>query len=381
MITPADIKKQCLRWWKEVLISAMEEVDYFPKEIDRIKRITGKDILSRLSEHKQAILEIQKQASLWEYEVDMAEQTFEKIGVQLVPVKITVPSLDAYLRITSYKRDFGLFRKNWNLICRELPVLANWCKANPFKLIEHDSWKETLKVCDYFLSNPKPDLYLRELPIDIHTKYIEENKAVIQSLLDFLIPESINKEERDFEKRYHLRFAEPLIRMRFLDTSYSLEKGIDDLSVPLSIFRAMGCNCRKILLAENKMNFLTLPPLLHTIALWSGGGFNVKSLKSVEWMKEKQICYWGDLDAQGFQILNQFRSYFPHTVALMMDWSAWNAFQLLAKKGTPTTLQSLPYLTAEEYELYVFLQMNNLRLEQEKIPQIFSNECISGQNS
>lgn len=376
MITPADIKKQCLRWWKEVLLSAMEGTDYFPKEIDRIKRITAKDILSRLSEHKQSILEIQKQALLWGYEVCMAEQTFDKIGTQLVPVKIEIPSLAAYLRITARKTDFDRFRKNWSLVNEELPRLRDWCKANLQKLVEHTTWRDTLKVCHYFLANPKPGLYLRELPIDIHTKYIEENKELIQSLLDFLIPESVNWEEKVFEKRYHLRFSEPLIRIRFLDTSQSLLEGVDDLSVPLSTFRTLRCHCRNIVMAENKMNFLTLPPQPHTLALWSGGGFNIRSLKNTEWLMDKHIYYWGDLDAQGFQILNQFRSYYPHTIALMMDALTWDRFSSLAKEGTPAVLQSLSCLTPEEYDLYTRLQAGNLRLEQEKIPQSFSNEQI-----
>lgn len=378
MIGPDDIKKQCLRWWKEVLAAAMEDEAYFPKEIDRLKRITGKDILSRLAEHKQSIQEIQKYASQWGYEVGMAEQNFDKIGTQTVPVSIQIPSLAVYLRITDKKRDFDLFRKNFSLITQRQPLLTEWCRANLQKLIAHDTWTDTLKVCSYFLANPKPGLYLRELPIDIHTKYIEENKEVIQSLLDFLIPGSINQEEKEFEKRYHLRFSEPLIRVRFLDKSLSPAEGMDDLSVPLSIFRTLRCSCLKVLVTENKMNFLTLPPLPHAIALWSGGGFNIKSLKNAEWLKDKSFFYWGDLDAQGFQILHQFRSYYPGTTALMMDFPTWNRFKSLAKAGTPALLQSLSHLTPEEYRLYTLLQENNLRLEQEKIPQLFSNEQIRG---
>lgn len=39
-----------------------------------------------------------------------------------------------------------------------------------------------------------------------------------------------------------------------------------------------------------------------------------------------QNYYWGDLDAQGLQILNQFRSYYPSEIALMMDWATFHTY-------------------------------------------------------
>lgn len=60
----------------------------------------------------------------------------------------------------------------------------------------------------------------------------------------------------------------------------------------------------------------------------------------------------------------------------MMDALTWDRFSSLAKEGTPAVLQSLPCLTPEEYDLYTRLQAGNLRLEQKKIPQSFSNEQI-----
>lgn len=107
---------------------------------------------------------------------------------------------------------------------------------------------------------------------------------------------------------------------------------------------------------ENKMNFLTLPLQPDSIAVWSGGGFNISFLKEIPWMTHVQNYYWGDLDAQGLQILNQFRSYYPSAIALMMDWETFHTYRHLVKEGTPALLQTLPQLTLEEYDLYRFLQ-------------------------
>jgi len=65
-------------------------------------------------------------------------------------------------------------------------------------------------VCHCFLNNPRPDVYIRQLPIDLHTKFIEHNETVIKSLLDYLIPEHVRDVlEKQLSKRYYLRYDEP----------------------------------------------------------------------------------------------------------------------------------------------------------------------------
>jgi len=72
------------------------------------------------------------------------------------------------------------------------------------KVIDHSSkWQDLVAVCQYFVGNPKPMIYIRELPIEVHTKFVEENKGLLKSLLDFLIERYINKTESDFEKRFN----------------------------------------------------------------------------------------------------------------------------------------------------------------------------------
>ncbi len=377
MITPKEIQEQCLRWWKDVLLSACNSTLYFPKEINRIGKISSKDILKNLSAYKDSIHLLQsysKENRRFGYKLILGSRQFDKIGKQQVPEKIIIESVGDYLRITGKEKEFETFLKNYSLIIQELPILNEWVKVNPIKLIEHESWVDTLKVCNYFLANPKPNLYIRQLPIDIHTKYISENESVIRSLLEFLIPDKINQNERKFEKRFNLKYAEPLIRIRFLDKRLAPVETATDISLTLSEFNKFYCHCDNIFVAENLMNFLTLPYLAKTVAMWSGGGFNVSYLKDIDWLKSKQFYYWGDIDAQGFQILNQLRTYFPNTIAVMMDEKTLDCFK--SGKGKPATNQALLQLSESELKLYNYLRQNNIRLEQEKITQAFAEEKI-----
>ncbi|MCF6154078.1 MAG: DUF2399 domain-containing protein [Candidatus Brocadia sp.] len=377
MITPKEIQEQCLGWWKGVLLSSSNSTSYFPREINRIGKVSSKDILSNLSTYKNSIHLLQshsRENNKYGYKLVLEDRQFDKIGKQQVPEKIIIESIDDYLRITGKQKEYETFQKNYSLVIQELPMLLEWIKANPTRLIEHDTWFDTLKVCKYFLANPKPGLYIRQLPIDIHTKYISENESVIQSVLEFMIPEQINQNEKKFEKRFNLKYSEPLIRIRFLDNRLSPIESATDISLTLSEFNNFNSHCDNIFVAENLMNFLTLPCLPKTIAIWSGGGFNVSYLKDIDWLKSKQFYYWGDIDAPGFQILNQFRTYFTNTIAVMMDDETLASFK--SGEGRPATNQTLQRLTKTELNLYNHLRQNNIRLEQEKITQTFAEKKI-----
>ena len=379
MITPKEIQEQCLKWWKDILTSHIDSIEYFqqPKGVNRIGKVNSKDILNKLFDYKQSIELLKsnsKNNKKFGYNLILTERQFDKIGKQPVPEKITIDSIEDFLKVAGKEKDYQTFLKNYSIIQKELPSLHEWIKANPTKLIEHDTWLDTLKICKYFLATPKPELYIRQLPIDIHTKYIWDNKVIVQSLLEFLIPEHINTDESKFELRFNLKYSEHLIRIRFLDTTLSPLDNATDISLTVSEFNNFHSHCDNIFVAENLMNFLTLPYLTKTIAIWSGGGFNVSHLQDINWLKSKRFYYWGDIDAHGFQILNQFRTYFTDTVAVMMDEETLSSFT--SANGQQATNQNLQRLTESELKLYNHLRQNNIRLEQEKITQTFAEERI-----
>ncbi|MEQ1746225.1 MAG: Wadjet anti-phage system protein JetD domain-containing protein [Saprospiraceae bacterium] len=207
--------------------------------------------------------------------------------------------------------------------------------------------------------------YLRELTVPVHTKFVEQHKGILTRLLDVLLGERVNVAENSFEQRFHLRYDEPLVRIRLLD---AVMPGFRDVSLPVSAFRTAHFPVCRVFVLENKMNFLAFPAVPEAAAIW-GKGFQVSILKNIDWLARAEIFYWGDLDAQGLQILSQWRGYYPHTQALLMDRKTLLRFQSDWVAGTPTTATRLPGLSAEEHSLFDFLKENNQRLEQEKIPQ------------
>lgn len=383
MISPAEIKKHALKWWEPLLRSYILEEQFFPKRIERIGKVRSGHITSRFEMLQAEIEELyrfSKNQVGKGYTVQTAGRNFRRTGSHELPDTIIFETIDDYIYFTGYKKEWGVFLNNYSTITSRAPRLKDWALNNCLWLTEKDiNWIDVLKVCQYFIETPRPNLYLRQLPIEIHTKFIEENNALIQSLLDFLIPEHIRSlTQKRFAERFFLRYDEPLIRIRFLDENQQADFKFRDISIPLSDFEKFELPAQNVLIAENKMNFLTLPLMHSTVAIWSGGGFNIAYLRNADWLSNKKIIYWGDIDEHGFQILQQLRTYYQHAQSVMMDMLTFEAFKMYAVNGSRNKSENLNLLTKDENDIFQYLKTldNNNRLEQEKIPQVYADECL-----
>jgi len=384
MINTDDIRKQAQGWWKSLLQSHIIGSPFFPKEISRIGKIRSSQIITHfgsLQQETQKLYACSKNTTGKGYLIKTTERNFRKTGVQEIPDLVVFETLEDYLEFTGKKKEWRSFLLNYDHVVSSIPLLREWCVRNCVWLTDPKiMWVDLLKVCNYFINTPRPNLYIRQLPIEVHTKFIEENSFIIQSLLDFLIPGDIRDSgQKRFAERYFLKFDEPLIRLRMLDPSIQIFGGMNDVSIPLSEFVHLNLPVASVFVTENKMNFLTLPYMKSTMAIWSGGGFNVSYLRNVSELANKAIFYWGDIDEHGFQILHQIRSYYPHVKSVMMDEVTFSKFQDCHVKGESSNSQKLDQLTPSEMSLYSILRLleNKNRLEQEKIPQDYANNIIA----
>ena len=384
MISPEDILQQALKWWKPFLQSYISNEPFFPKVIDRIGKVKPGDLTGRFGDLQNEITALYSQSKNETgigYWVQAAEKNFRRTGVQQLPDSIVFETVNDYLHFTKKKKEWELLIKNYEVIISTLPQLQKWVLENPLLLtLANTNWNGILSVCKYFISTPRPELYIRQLPIPVHTKFVEENNILLQSLLDFLIPEHIrDKNGKKFEDRYFLQKDEPLIRIRVLDENLTIFSNIKDFSIRLSDFEKAAFDHNNVVITENKMNFLTLPPIPSAIAIWSGGGFKVSYLKNARWLADKNIYYWGDIDEHGFQILHQLRSYYRHVKSIMMDRRTFDRFQDFVVAGEKNKASSLNLLNVEEAGLYELLKSrhNNNRLEQEKILQDYVEAVFS----
>ena len=134
-----------------------------------------------------------------------------------------------------------------------------------------------------------------------------------------------------------------------------------------------------VIISENKDTAVNFPNLLGAISIegeGSGGGTFV----SFEWITQAPVViYWGDMDADGLEILNGFRAAGVPARSMLMNaevFARWERFGTnVDKRGRPLTarpVRQVPHLSGEERALYEDL-LDPLwrrvrRVEQERIP-------------
>ena len=373
MITPIEIKKKAANKYKAYLQSIVEGESFNPIVIVGDKKPNEDTV--KFEEELTELISCSKEKKGYGYTIEYQTVKTKRHGIQDIPTSISFKTEYDYLKYINEEKTSAKFKKDIASILSSFPELKDWIYKYPIKVIEND-WESLLKVCNYFKAIPQPHLYVRELPIQVHTKYIENNSGIIRELLDIIIAEYVNFEEKKFEPHFNLKYDESLVRFRILDESVSqqLFEGIDDIGIPISEFQKIALPIHTVYIVENKMNMLTFPNKDNSIVIW-GHGFGVDIMKDVEWMKTKRIFYWGDLDAHGFQILSEIRTHFPHVESFLMDRETFDKF-FEKDNGSETNVEKLSFLTQEEKTMFEFLKENNYRLEQEKIPYEYISNRI-----
>ncbi|HAC92503.1 MAG TPA: hypothetical protein DCF63_18015, partial [Planctomycetaceae bacterium] len=99
------------------------------------------------------------------------------------------------------------------------------------------------------------------------------------------------------------------------------------------------------------------------------------------WLAGQRVWYWGDMDAEGFELLARFRQRLPSTDSLMMDMAIWNQhLDLVCRKGSGAgkslSTDCLELLTPDEQSVYIQCCQQGVWLEQERIPQATVVQCL-----
>ena len=384
MISPEEIKVKAGKKYFSFLQSWMEGKP-FEKLVIRGDKTYAK---ASLSEFEKEILLLISQSRIkkgYGYTLAFQQVKTKYLGTQDLPTTIYFDTEQDLLKYLSKEKEVILFKENQEKIISTFPILKEWTIQNPSKIIQHPAeWDNLLKVCQYFKQTPVPNLYIRELPVRVHTKFIERNQSILGELLDNLIPEYVNHQEKTFEKRFNLKTSEKLVRFKILDKEISrvFFSGIDDIAIPVSQFEKLNLPVKKVIIVENKTTLyttLTLPKMDKAIAIF-GSGYSVSHLKQALWLNNIELLYWGDIDVQGFEILSQFRGYFPQTKSILMDKATFDIY-FEDDIGTPSHISIQLNLTAAEQELYSLLKANQWRLEQEKIPLGYVNDWLGNQEA
>lgn len=364
MLSPDDIRAMGLRKYPSYLRALALGEEFFPLKIP-FGRPSASDEWPKLQKEIMALA----RATVG-YRIEWTQVNTRRWGEQQIPQRVWFDNEMIYLQALGKTTEAEMLRSLLAHTRNVCPQLEGWLSDNTLRVIEFAAvWRELLLVCHYFLCNPRPAVYARELPVAVDTKFVERHAGVLRSLLDFLLPNSAKTDSPHFEQRFGLRFEQPQIRFRLLDDKMSVAASLPltDLTVPLPQFGALGWSGINVVIVENKRTFLSLPALVGTVGIWGGGGA-AQLLAQAPWLGMCRLFYWGDLDVHGFHILSQLRRAFPGLASVMMDTATLEHFDAQCGSGKPATYEEVALLTSEERAVYERVRAAGRLLEQEKIP-------------
>ena len=376
LITPKSLKQRALKIWQrgDIHRAWLQKTALFPLQIP-LKSIPAKDLLSHFSNVQDAIYTLRLDSKKHGYLITDKAIAHRQLGEQKIPATITFKTEAIFLNYLAKAPDFLQFKALTEQSLQQDALLLEWIIRHPFKVMKFiDVWPQLLKVCRYFESHPKPSCYIRQLDIKgVDSKFIEQHKSILSELLTQTLAKTdyqvdiTGLNNHGFERRYGLRYDQPLVRLRILDTQLAIQ-GLTDLTLTVSEFKQLNIAAKTVFIAENKVNGLAFPDHPAAMVIF-GLGYAVNLLAEAQCLQDRELFYWGDLDTHGFAILSRLRHYYPQVKSMLMDDKTLKQFSSLCVEEPASTSEQkpLPNLTGDENRLYQHLQHTLLRLEQERI--------------
>lgn len=366
MITPQELLDKSDKHFFKIVGAVLKEVNPFPLVIPSDKKIkdTG---FNNLHSAIVPLYNHSKDKKGKGYTIVWKTKNIQGTQ-QKVPATIYYETLDDYLFSTKREKDFSEIKGAYELIAASFPFHAYWAKEAPAFLLTYAAiMPDLLKVVRYFFDHTPPHLlYLRELPIQVHTKFIEDNTKPLRKMLDIMLPaDKINFEEKDFSGRYQVKRPNIYTQVRVLDDALKSTLGYHELSLTIDDAALLAWQPDKVFIIENGACFRSFPKVKNSVAIF-GEGFKSRVNKYIPWLGHCELYCWFDMDAAGFEMLNMIRQYYHHARSFLMDVMTYNEFSVFSVHSAYRKIE-LPLLNAEEQKMYYFLQTENRRLEQERI--------------
>lgn len=218
---------------------------------------------------------------------------------------------------------------------------------------------------------------LRQLPIPgMHTKWLGTHGALLR--------DAAGRDVRD-EVRPRLT----VLHLTYIDPDHAASGRRRHDAWTTGDVHDIAYRPRVVLVVENRDSRLWFPPVSDTIVVEGGGKAAASLLANVPWIRAaERVAYWGDIDADGYAILNHFRATLAEpapdgaparpVTSILMDATDLHRYSQHGvnhdKVGRPLRPSSelLPHLTDAETTAYDTIATAGpapfRRIEQEAIP-------------
>lgn len=382
MISPEEIKNKAAKKYKDFLRYEIElrygepEEPFFPLIIRADTGSVNDDLFKRQKD-LQNLISKSKAKTGSGYSLETKCINSRNNGEQTSISKIYFETQEDFLTFIHENRSYKNFRtaleqigKN-DILSKE--KFCEWAKSHWIDLCSETEsthyWSDICLCVNWLNKNQNSNLYIREIPLSVHTKFIEQNKKIIQSLTEKA------ESSVSFEETFGLRIECYFVRFRSLSANVLFPFSainLNECQIPIDNFKELDnsflTQIKNIFIVENKMVYLTFPQVPESICIW-GQGYKVNILNNIDWFNTKNIYYFGDLDEHGFDILSSYRRYYSNIQSFCMNKTVWNDHLQYTVEGKKLDGNQIPQnLTNEEKETFLTIRDSNKnRLEQERL--------------
>jgi len=346
MITPAEILKKAERQYATFLTAVLTRQRFFPFEIKGNKG-KASDSYEKIFREIKRLLEGEKKKIGYGYTVLLKAVNTRYAGEISMPDQIYFENVEDYVKFIDKEKEFLEFQKAARTCRKQLPELQQFMAENSLKVIKFlPIWNKIIEVGLFFLDNPKPNIYVREIP-NIPSTFIEDNQAILSEILSFVLPkEAIFEEESIFEKRFGLKYELPQIRIRSLSGNID-NLPISDVTLSLNDWQKINLGAEMIFIITDKINFLRFPEFPNAIAIL-GTPKALENLSELAFLQNKKLYFWGDLTIQGVTQLSSIRKGFPSVQSFLMNSETLEKYTNFTEVIKTDNIDLITHLTAAE---------------------------------
>lgn len=227
-----------------------------------------------------------------------------------------------------------------------------------------------LTVSDWYLHDPTRALRVtpRQVPIPgVHAKWLQAHLPAVRMLTGLddlgLLPAHA--------PRIHFTYLDPAHRAagRRIHDSATVGDAFTPAYLP-----------DVVVISENKDTAIHFPELPRAISV-EGVGRGGKTVAAFDWIRQARVvAYWGDMDKDGYEILNGYRIDFGRDLdSILMDAASYEQYEPFGTNRDQNGRELLPaaprlvdQLRPDELAVYLRLvdaaHAGHRRIEQERIP-------------
>nr|WP_269329270.1 Wadjet anti-phage system protein JetD domain-containing protein [Kineosporia babensis] len=291
-------------------------------------------------------------------------------GVVQLPVRVVVESRGDLWRLLQVAQQVHVFENILDDVGSRLPDARDWVSRHPQRVLaEAAHWPSFIAVVNWIRDAMPADAWVRQVDVPgVDTKFVEVHRETLAALLEVCLPPERLHTGNSFAQRYGFAVKPAYARVRRPDGT-ALLPGVSEMTVRVSELDALDLPGH-VFVVENEVTYHAFPPAPNAL-LFLGAGYGVSRLIAVNWLADRPVTYWGDLDTHGFVMLDRLRARFPQVRSMLMDRATLLEHEAhWGVEDSPVNVD-LEHLSVDEAALYVDLVEDRyavgLRLEQERI--------------